>query len=66
MSVCIVLVKLCDENIERILEDPPLVWPVIAPKSPWIYNEARKNASTPSRLLKKCPFWGARHDLAVS
>lgn len=38
------LTTLRDENIVRILADPPLVWQVLAPDDPEIYADARDEA----------------------
>lgn len=34
MGMCLGLVALSDKNIARVLQDPPLVWRVIAPDNP--------------------------------
>lgn len=46
MSMCLGLVALSDANIARVLEDPPLVWRVVAPDDPEPYEEARAEAAT--------------------
>jgi hypothetical protein len=62
MSMCLGLVTLSDENIARMLADPPLVWLVIAPDDPAPYEEARKSAqrkpSLLGRILGARPFAG--------
>lgn len=52
MSMCLGLVALSDENIERVLKDPPLVWQVVAPDDPEPYEAARAKHAKP-RLLSK-------------
>jgi hypothetical protein len=52
MSMILGLVALGDENIARLVADPPLVWRVITPDDPERYEEARAEASRPS-LLKR-------------
>lgn len=41
MGMCLGLVSISDENIDRILSDPPLVWKFVAPDAPEYYLEAR-------------------------
>jgi hypothetical protein len=58
MSMLLELVTVSDETIRRLLDDPPLVWRVIAPDHPEPYSEAR--GATPSRgflgrLLRRSP-----------
>ena len=43
------MVTLGDANIARILADPPLVWRVIAPDAPELYESARRPPKS---------FWG--------
>jgi uncharacterized protein DUF1877 len=45
-------VTLSDENINRVLEDPPLVWQVIAPEEPGLYEAARAEQSKSGVLSK--------------
>ena len=42
MGMSVALVTLNDANIRRVLEDPPLVWQVIAPGDPAAYQSARE------------------------
>ena len=42
MSMCLGLCTLSDENIERVLADPPLIWKVVAPDDPESYEKARE------------------------
>jgi hypothetical protein len=52
--MCLGLVTLGDANIRRVLDDPPLVWQVVAPDDPDAYEEARSQqgkGSLLSRLL---------------
>ena len=41
MSMILGLTSVSDSNIRRMLEDPPLVWQVVAPDDPDAYSEAR-------------------------
>jgi hypothetical protein len=61
MSMCLGLVALSDANIARVLEDPPLVWRVIAPDDPEPYQAARAEQTKPSLLSKL--FGGAARRL---
>jgi hypothetical protein len=51
MSMILGLVALSDANIARVLQDPPLIWRVIAPDSPEAYEEAR------AAEVKKPTMW---------
>ena len=42
MGMVLELTTLADENIERILADPPLIWRVVAPDEPEFYEAARR------------------------
>jgi hypothetical protein len=42
MSMILGMVTLGDANISRVLDDPPLVWRVIAPDDPEAYESARR------------------------
>lgn len=58
MSMCLSLATLSDENIQRVLADPPLAWKVIAPDDEEFYRIARREAVRPSflaRLLGRKP-----------
>ena len=59
MGMVLGLTTLSDENIERILADPPLVWRVVAPDDPEIYAEARREQLKPSLLSR---FFGKKTD----
>lgn len=48
MATCFAL--LSDSNIARLLQDPPLIWQVIAPDDPEAYEQARAEAQPPSLL----------------
>src|SRR5687767_14577361 len=50
MSMIVAMVTLGDANIARVLQDPPLIWRVIAPDDPEPYESARRLASKPSFL----------------
>jgi hypothetical protein len=41
MSMCLSICTLGDANIARVLADPPLVWKVISPDNPELYETAR-------------------------
>jgi Domain of unknown function (DUF1877) len=58
MSMCLGLVALSDANISRLLQDPPLVWRVIAPDDPEPYEAARAEQAKPTLLSKL--FRGAK------
>lgn len=60
--MCLGLVTLSDDNIARILSDPPLVWLVIAPDDPEPYEEARKASRRKPSLLGR--IFGARQGAA--
>ena len=52
MSMILELVALSDANIRRVLSDPPLVWKVVAPDDPEMYESARAEQPQPSLLSK--------------
>jgi len=58
MGMCLALATVRDENISRMLADPPLVWRVIAPDDPEMYEEARKSDSAEPSLLGR--LFGAK------
>lgn len=41
MGMCMGLCAVGDEDIAKLLRDPPLVWKVLAPDEPGLYREAR-------------------------
>ena len=47
MSMIMGLVTLGDANIARVLKDPPLVWRVIAPDEPDMYEDVRAEHPAP-------------------
>lgn len=51
MSMCLGLCTLSDENIEKVLADPPLIWKVVAPDDPEAYEGARNEP--PAGFLSK-------------
>ena len=51
MGMYLELYTLSDENIEKVLADPPLIWKVVAPESPERYDDARKEP--PAGLLSR-------------
>ena len=44
MSMILGLTALSDENIEKVSHDPPLVWKVVAPDDPEVYEKARRES----------------------
>lgn len=52
MGMVLGLNTLSDENIEKLLSDPPLVWKVLAPDDPEIYEEERKSKTSIGFLTK--------------
>jgi hypothetical protein len=52
MSMCLSLMTLSDENIQRLLKDPPLVWQAVAPEDSEMYEAARGEEATHSFLSK--------------
>lgn len=58
MGMCLGLASLSDDNISRLLSDPPLVWLVIAPDDPAMYEEARKAAQKAPSFFAR--LFGAR------
>ena len=44
MGMILVLTTLSDENLRRVLADPPLVWKVLAPDDSEPYDDARNEA----------------------
>ena len=59
MSMIMGLVTLSDSNIQRIIDDPPLVWQVVAPNDPEPYEQARiskaDSAGLVARLFRRPP-----------
>jgi hypothetical protein len=51
MGMCLAMCTLSDENIRRVLADPPLIWKVIAPDDPEACAEARKQRGGPFAKL---------------
>jgi hypothetical protein len=49
MGTCFAL--LSDANIARVLADPPLIWQVVAPDDPEMYEQARKESTRPRSFL---------------
>ncbi|MFC4309992.1 YfbM family protein [Steroidobacter flavus] len=49
--MCLGLCTLSDENVRKVLADPPLIWKVIAPADPEAYENARNEA--PAGFLSK-------------
>lgn len=39
MSMCLGLVTLSDANLQRLLQEPPLIWRLLAPDDPEFYRE---------------------------
>lgn len=69
MGMVLGLVALSDTNIARVLQDPPLVWRVIAPDEPEAYEEARGEEAKPtllSKLFRRTPPMTTVPDLEMS
>jgi Domain of unknown function (DUF1877) len=45
MSMVLVLYQASDATIDRILADPPLVWQLVAPDEPELYDDARRRTT---------------------
>jgi hypothetical protein len=56
------LTSLSDANIARVLEDPPLIWRVVAPEDPEVYEQARAAAVARPSFFQK--LFGRRRDEA--
>ena len=52
MSMILGILALRDANLQRLLDDPPLVWQAIAPDDPEIYDKARAEQSKGGRLMR--------------
>lgn len=52
MGMCLGLATLSDADIERVIGDPPLIWRVIAPDDPEMFEQARAAQSKPSLLSR--------------
>lgn len=50
MGMCLALTILGDENITRVLADPPLIWKVVAPEEPEMFESARAEQKRPGLL----------------
>jgi hypothetical protein len=61
--MCLGLVALGDANIARVLQDPPLVWRVVAPDDPEPYVAARAEQAKPTLLSKL--FGGAKRTESI-
>ncbi len=44
MGMVLGLTMLGDQNIERLLSDPPLIWRVLAPDDPDLYEASRRES----------------------
>ena len=55
------IVTLADENIDRLLADPPLVWRLVAPDDPSLYEGARLESRS-GGLLGRVFGGGGRND----
>jgi hypothetical protein len=45
VGMCLALCTISDENLRRVLADPPLIWKVVAPDDPEAYEESIKETS---------------------
>jgi hypothetical protein len=59
MSMVLEVRTISDRNVERLLADPPLIWRVVAPDDPEIYEEARAEAAKPGFLAR---LFGGKRD----
>jgi hypothetical protein len=69
MGMSLSLVSIGDSNIDRLLHDPPLVWKVIAPEEPRLYESARAatvKRSVLSRLMGRAAPVEAVPDLEMA
>lgn len=48
MGMCLALYTIDDDSIAKLLRDPPLVWKVIAPDDPEMYETARSEGAATS------------------
>src|SRR5579872_4450187 len=48
MSMILGMVTLTNTNLDRVLDVPPLIWRVIAPDDPGIYEQSRVELRKPS------------------
>ena len=57
MSMIMGLVTVSDANIQRIINDPPSIWQLVAPDDPEPYKKARRSttrlAGLVARLLRR-------------
>jgi len=63
------LISVSDENIERMLKDPPQVYRVVCPDDPRAYEEARHEADKPSllgRIFGRRPGLNSAVDLELT
>lgn len=44
MSMILSLTALSDENLDKVSHDPPLIWKVLAPDDPEVYENARRDS----------------------
>lgn len=58
MGMVMGLTSLTDANIERLLADPPLVWTVVAPDDPELYEQSRREKHRKPGLLAR--LFGAK------
>ena len=59
MSMVLGMATVSDATIARLLADPPLVWRVIAPDDPEMYDDARGSAAKPSFVAR---LFGKKND----
>ena len=59
MSMILGMATVSDATIARLLADPPLVWRVIAPDDPEMYDDARGAAAKPSFMAR---LFGKKND----
>jgi len=52
MGICMTVRALSDDKIRAILEEPPLVWRIVAPENPELYLEESGQAGRPGFLAR--------------
>ncbi len=52
MSMCLSVAASSDANLDRVLDDPPLIWAVVAPDEPGMLEAARAAQRKPSLLSR--------------
>lgn len=69
MGMCLGLASIDDDTIAKVIADPPLVWKIIAPDDPDIFESERNKGRTFSwfsNLLRKKRLPVAESEIVVS